>query len=60
MKNWRITYITERYVGKHPVKCYNTLFVEGEKIEEVIATTRNQLGPDTKIVRCEAGIEVYK
>ena len=37
-----------------------TLVVEGEKIEEAIATAKNQLGPDTKIVRCEAGIEVYK
>ena len=60
MKYWRITYITERCVGKYPVKCYNALVVEGEKIEEAIATARNQLGSDTKIIRCEASIEVYK
>ena len=52
-KEWKIYYITTRYLGCTPVECYGSLSIFAKTMEEAISIAKRELSPDAKIIRCE-------
>ena len=55
-KEWKIYYITTRYLGCTPVECYGNLSIFANTMEEAIKTAKFKLGANVEFTRCE----VYK
>lgn len=55
-REWKIFYITTRYLGCAPVECYGSLSISANTMEEAIKMAKIKLGANVEFTRCE----VYK
>lgn len=53
MKEWKLEYMTKRYLGCSPVECYGKLYVYAETMMEAILTAKRELNSDVEFLCCE-------